>query len=127
MVTEIELIKEVLSVEDQWVAAHNPLDIDVLSRILDESYRQIQPDGSVVGREELLNSYRSGKRRWEIAQGDDYEVRIVGQVAILIGKWRGLGENSGEKFDYSARFLAIYHKIEGDWKLISDVSIPPND
>jgi ketosteroid isomerase-like protein len=127
MVRETELIADVLAFEDSWVAAHNPLDVDVLSRILDESYGQIQPAGSVIGREELLNSYRSGERRWEIAQGDNYEVRVTGQVALLIGRWRGRGENSGEKFDYSARFLAIYQKIEGDWKLISDVSIPLND
>ena len=124
---ESKLIAEVLAVERDWVAAHRTLDFGVLSNILAENYRQIQPDGSVIGREELLDSYHSGVRKWEIAQADDYEVRLVGEVALLIGRWRAIGENSGEKFNYSARFLAVYQKVEGNWKLVSDVSIPLNE
>ena len=124
MVDESEVITEVLVVEREWVAAHRTLDVDVLSRILSESYRQIKPDGSVIGRNELLNSYRFGERTWDIAKGEDYEVRILGEVALVIGRWTGRGVNSGQRFDYSARFLAVYQKVEGDWKLVSDVSIP---
>jgi ketosteroid isomerase-like protein len=124
MVNEIERIEEVLTVERQWVAAHRTLDLGILSSILGENYRQIQPDGSIIGKEELLESYRSGVRKWETAQANDYDVRMLGDVALLIGRWRAIGENSGEKFDYSARFLAVYQKVEGNWKLVSDVSIP---
>lgn len=127
MDAERELIEEVLVVESKWVAAHNPVDIDMLNHILDESYRQVQADGSVIGKEEILISYRSGKRQWEIAQGDDYEVRVIGQVALVIGRWRGRGINSGEIFDYSARFVAIYRKDNSEWKLILDISIPLKD
>lgn len=124
MDTESKIIAEVLAVEMNWVAAHRTLDPEVLNSILAENYRQIQSDGSVIGKSELLKSYGSGERRWEIAHAGDYEARILGDVALLIGRWRGVGENSGENFDYSARFLAVYHKSEGDWKLVSDVSIP---
>jgi ketosteroid isomerase-like protein len=126
MDAEAELIAEVFTVERNWVAAHRTIDIDVLSSILAENYRQIQTDGSVIGREELLQSYKSGDRSWETAQATDYEVRILGDTALLIGKWKGIGENSGEKFDYSARFLAVYQKVDQDWQLVSDVSIPIN-
>ncbi len=95
MVDESEVITEVLAVEREWVAAHRTLDVDVLSRILSESYRQIKPDGSVIGRNELLNSYRFGERTWDIAKGEDYEVRILGEVALVIGRWTGRGVNSG--------------------------------
>jgi ketosteroid isomerase-like protein len=124
VVDESELIAEVLAVEKEWVAAHRTLNVDVLSRILGENYRQIKPDGSVIGKDELLNSYRSGERTWEIGKGEDYEVRILGEVALVIGRWTGRGVNSGQRFDYSARFLAVYQNVEGDWKLVSDVSIP---
>jgi hypothetical protein len=127
MDAETELIEEVLVVERKWVAAHNPVDIDVLNHILGESYRQIQADGSVIGKEELLISYRSGKRQWDIAQGDNYEVRVIGGIAIVIGRWRGRGTNYGEIFDYSARFVAIYQKINEEWQLILDISIPLKD
>ena len=121
---ESKLIAEVLEVESLWVAAHRNLDLETLRDILSDDYRQIQSDGTVIGKEELLNSYRSGFRWWEIAISDEYEVRLLGNVALLIGRWRGVGENNGEKFDYSARFLAVYQLEDGEWKLISDVSVP---
>jgi len=127
MNADAEAIAEVLAVERHWVAAHRNLDIDVLSSILAENYRQIQSDGSVIGKAELLESYGSGDSSWEIAQAADYDVRILGNVALLIGQWRGVGKNSNQKFDYSARFLAVYHEVDGNWQLVSDVSIPINE
>jgi ketosteroid isomerase-like protein len=121
---ESKLIAEVLEVESLWVAAHRNLDLEILRDILSDDYRQIQSDGKVIGKRDLLNSYRSGLRRWEIAISDEYEIRLLGNVALLIGRWRGVGENNGEKFDYSARFLAVYQLKDGEWKLISDVSVP---
>jgi ketosteroid isomerase-like protein len=121
---ETKLIAEVLEVECLWVAAHRNLDLEILRDILSDDCRQIQSDGTVIGKEDLLNSFRSGFRRWEVAISDEYEVRLLGNVALLIGLWRGVGENNGEKFDYSARFLAVYQLEYGEWKLISDVSVP---
>ena len=78
----------------------------------------------MIGKAELLESYRSGSRHWEVAESDEYEIRLVGKTALLIGRWRGKGENLGEKFDYTARFLAVFALEDGRWKLISDVSVP---
>lgn len=124
MCNESKLIKEILNVERRWVEAHRNLDLDSISDILADDYRQIQADGRVIGKDELIQSYSSGNRRWEIAESDDYEVRLLGSAALLIGRWRGKGENNGEAFDYTARFLAVYRLDEGEWKLVSDVSVP---
>ena len=85
MVIDSDLIEEVLAVERDWVAAHLSMDMDVLSSIVGENYRQIQSDGSVIGRDELLDSYHSGNRRWQTALGDNYEVRVIGEVARKVG------------------------------------------
>lgn len=124
MCNESKLIKEILNVERRWVEAHRNLDLDSISDILADDYRQIQADGRVIGKDELIQSYSSGNRRWEIAESDDYEVRLLGSAALLIGRWRGKGENNGEAFDYTARFLAVYRLDDGEWKLVSDVSVP---
>jgi ketosteroid isomerase-like protein len=124
MVDESRLVADLLETERKWAAAHLSLDIDILADILSDQYRQIQSDGMVIGKNELLASYSSGHRKWEIAESDEYEVRMLGNVALLIGRWGGVGENKGEAFNYSARFMAVYQLEEGEWKLISDVSVP---
>ncbi len=115
---------EIISAEQAWVAAHRDLDLEPLENILSDQYRRVQSDGIVIGKEELLNSYRTGLRKWEIAESDQYEIRLLENVALLIGRWQGKGENQGKKFDYSARFLAVYQLDGGHWKLVSDLSIP---
>lgn len=124
MNAETKLINEVIATERSWVRAHLELDIDTLASILSDSYRQIQTDGSVTGKEDLLESYRSGDRKWEVAESDHYDVYLYGETAVLIGRWRGVGENAGESFDYRARFLAVYALEAGGWKLAADVSVP---
>jgi ketosteroid isomerase-like protein len=124
MIKESKLINEVLSVERRWVAAHQNLDLDAIQNILADDYRQIQGDGTVIGKDELIKSYESGLRRWEFAESDEYEVRLIGEVALLIGRWRGKGENNGQSFDYGARFLAVYRLKNYEWQLVSDVSVP---
>jgi ketosteroid isomerase-like protein len=116
-----------LDVERRWVVAHRDLDLDTIELILADDYRQIQGDGTVIGRDDLIQSYASGSRYWEIAESDEFEIRLSGNVALLIGRWRGRGENDGQAFDYTARFLAVYRLDGGQWKLVSDVSVPLED
>lgn len=118
------LVNEVIEAERRWVQAHRDLDIATLENMLAEEYVQIRPDGSVVGMQVVLESYRSGKRRWDYAESDQYQVTILGDTAILIGRWIGKGENEGESFDYTARFMAIYVKRDSRWFLVADQSTP---
>jgi ketosteroid isomerase-like protein len=111
-------------VEERWVEAHRTLDLQAIEAILSEEYRQLQSDGTVIGKRELLASYRSGTRHWETARSDELEVFLQGEIAWVIGKWHGKGYNAAEAFDYQARFLAVYRMEAGEWKLAADVSIP---
>ena len=124
MYDQINREEALIAVEKAWAAAHRVLDLDTIEDLLSDQYRQIQAHGNVIDKDELLASYRSGKRRWDIAESDQYEIRFFGEVALLIGRWRGKGQNQGKEFDYTARFLAVYHLEFGAWKLVSDVSIP---
>ena len=118
------LIQEVIAAERRWVQAHRDLDLDVLAEMMDEEYVQIRPDGSVVGKQEALESYRSGNRRWDHADSDQYRVTILDGTAILVGRWIGRGENDGKSFDYTARFMAVYASRDGNWLLVADQSTP---
>jgi ketosteroid isomerase-like protein len=122
-----KLVKEVIATELRWTEAHREMDLDTIAAILSDDYRQIGADGSLISRTQLLESYHGGGRHCEIAESSEHDVQILGEVAILIGRWRGKGINSGEKFDYSARFLSVYVLVEGEWKLHLDTSIPLQD
>jgi uncharacterized protein (TIGR02246 family) len=119
-----ELILEVLGVEKEWVQAHRELDIQTLERIMAPDYTNVTPDGSVIGRDEDLASYRSGERKWEYTESDQYHVRVYGETAVLIGRWRAKGLNKSKIFDYSARFTSLYVKQDGMWRMAASQSTP---
>lgn len=119
-----ERVTELIATELRWAKAHRELNLDTIVEILSDEYRHIQADGSVIGKDQLLKSYRSGERFWQIAESSEHEVQIIGEVAILTGLWRGKGVNAGKDFDYTARFLAVFVLEGRRWKLLSDVSVP---
>ena len=121
-------IREILQVEQQWTQAHLELDIDALNRLMADDYTHITADGSVIGKEEDLASYRSGERRWHITRSDQHHVRVFGgETAVLIGRWTAEGVNAGERFDYTARFTAVYVKRDGRWQMVHAQSTPLRD
>jgi ketosteroid isomerase-like protein len=119
MVQQTELVADVMATEQRWVQAHRELNVADIEDILDDEYKRIK-NGRVIGKEEVVDSYRSGKRRWAVADASNYTVRVADDVALVVGEWRGVGLNHGEVFDYRARFLALYIRRDSGWKLFRD-------
>lgn len=118
------IVEEVLQAEREWVRAHQELDVAAIDRLMGEDYTIIDARGAVRGKAETLASYQSQTRNWESADSDEYDVRVYGDTAIVIGRWRARGSNAGELFDYAARFMAVYVKRGGRWQIVADQSTP---
>lgn len=113
---------EILNTEARWTKAFLNTDLATLEQLMDETYQQIQSDGSVKTKAEVLATFDTGERHWDIAKSDEHNIQIYGNVAVLTGRWRGKGSNHGEAFDYSARFVSVYVKRKQGWKMVSDQS-----
>jgi len=115
-------VEEILAVERAWTEAHlqdNPV---VIEQLMADDYVKIQPDGSLSNKAETLAAYQPEVRYWEHAQGDEYDVRIYGDTAVVVGRWTARGMNNGQRFDYSARFLSVYVKRNGRWQMVAEQS-----
>jgi ketosteroid isomerase-like protein len=113
---------EILAVERAWTEAHLQGDVATIARLMGHDYVKIQPDGSVISRDEALPGYVPEERVWEIAKGDEYNVRIYGDTALVIGRWTARGVNRGVRFDYRARFLSVYMRRDGRWQMVAEQS-----
>ena len=112
-----EAVLEVIATERAWVEAIRKVDVAALASIMADEYAVISEDGQVLGKSEDLASYSTGNRHWDFAESDEYDVRVYGNTAILIGRWRARGVNAGYHFDYAARFVAHYVKRDGRWQM----------
>lgn len=104
---------QVRAVEQEWTNAHLCGDVATIARWMAEEYLKIEADGSVSDRATTLAKYTADTRYWEKAEGDEYQVRVYGETAIVIGRWTARGMNNGTRFDDAARFLSVYVKRAG--------------
>lgn len=117
-------IQEVLQAEVAWVQALRTLDLEAMDHILADDYTQITASGDVIGKHEFLASFEGENRHWDHAESTEHDIHIYGNTAVMVALWRASGVNHGERFDYLARFLAVYVKRDGRWQLAADQSTP---
>ncbi len=113
--------KEVLQAEKLWLQAHQNLDLELLEQLMHPDYVIIQPGGIVGSKVDALKSYQEG-RNWEEANIEDLDIRVYGDTAVVVGKWQARGINQGQSFDYQARYISVWVRHEGSWKMAADQS-----
>ena len=91
---------------------------------MDPDYLQIDARGRALNKEQILASFRSGERYWAEANSDEHLVRVYGNMAVVVGRWRARGENAGRSFDYQARYVSVWVRRDGGWRMVSDQSTP---
>ena len=84
------------------------MDIELIDSMLHPDYVIIQPRGIVETNGKVLNSYRSGLRRWDFARSDQMDIHVYGKMVIVIGRWQAEGRIGDIDFDYLARFLFVW-------------------
>ena len=115
-------LDEVMAVERAWTNAHLHGDFETIARLMADDFLKIEADGSVSDRAMTLAKYMPDTRAWEKAEGDEYIVRVYGDIALVVGRWTARGINNGKHFDYAARFLSVYAKRDGEWKMVAEQS-----
>ena len=106
----------VVQAEHQLAAAHLQLDLKTIEHLLHQDYVIVQPGGKVETKAEVLASYHTDTRHWDTAQVDQLDIRLYGDTARVVGRWRASGQHGTERFDYAARFLSIWIKQAGRWQ-----------
>lgn len=98
------------------------MDIKLIDSLLLPNYVIIQPRGIVETKGQVLDSYRSGLRHWDFARSDQMDIRVYGEMAIVIGRWQAKGRNGDVDFDYMARFLSVWIWQAGRWQNLTSQS-----
>ena len=124
MTNEQKAIHDVIQSELLLADAHRELNLTTFDRLLHPDYINLQPNGGVEDKAETLASLQTGTRYWEIAQSDQFDVRIYGDTAVVISRWRGKGQNGSVMFDYQARILAVWVYENGRWQNVVAQSTP---
>jgi ketosteroid isomerase-like protein len=83
-------------------------DLDTLSTIYADDYMLVRPDGSVLGKEDVLRDLGPGGLRFTSIELANVSVRIYGQTALLTGDSRTVASRNGAEVSARIRLLAVY-------------------
>ena len=83
-------------------------DLDTLSAIYADDYMLVRPDGSVLGKEDVLRDLGPGGLRFTSIELANVGVRIYGQTALLTGDSRTVASRNGAEVSGRIRLLAVY-------------------
>src|ERR1700758_292202 len=83
-------------------------DLGALSAIYADDYMLVRPDGSVLGKEDVLRDLEAGGLRFTSIEIANVNVRIYDQTALLTGDSRTVTSRNGEDVSARIRLLAVY-------------------
>ena len=83
-------------------------DLDTLSAIYADDYMLVRPDGSVLGKEDVLRDLGAGGLRFTSIDLTNVRVRIYDQTALLTGDSRTVTSRNGDPMSAHIRLLAVY-------------------
>jgi ketosteroid isomerase-like protein len=83
-------------------------DLDALSAIYADDYMLVRPDGSVLGKEDVLRDLGAGGLRFASIELANVTVRIYEQTALLTADSRTVTVRKGDETRTRIRLLAVY-------------------
>ena len=93
-------------------------DLDALSAIYADDYMLVRPDGSVLGKEDVLRDLGAGGLRFTSIDLVNVSVRIYDQTALLTADSRTVTSRNGDEMSAHIRLLAVYAHDRGRLRLV---------
>lgn len=111
---------------DDWDRAIVRKDRGAIAANMADDFRHIGGDG-VEGKDAFVKDLTADDLTIDPYTVEDFEVRLYGDVALLSGRTRMTGRSEGKPFTSHYRYIDIYVRRDGVWKIVSvqTTKIPP--
>jgi ketosteroid isomerase-like protein len=84
-----------------------------------DDFRQIDGQGNVETKQSFVADLVSPDLVIDPYTVEDFDVRLYGDVALLCGRTRMTGRYQGKPFTSYYRYIDIYARRGGEWKIVS--------
>lgn len=108
----------------RWDQAIVAKDRAAIEANMAEDFRQVDRAGHVAAKTDFVQGLLAPELEIDPYTVEDFDVRLYGDVALLSGRTRMTGRHAGEPFTSHYRFIDVYVRRHGVWKVVS-VQISP--
>ena len=113
-------VQEVIAFRNHYIEAEENRDIAYLDRILADDFFALNPQGKLLDKTQQLENLKRPDRTLKVLNPRDTQVRFYGggEVAILTEHVTVDGQDKGRPFGGEYRFLRVFAKQDGRWKVV---------
>jgi len=113
-------VQEVIAFRNRYIEAEENRDIAYLERILADDFFALNPQGKLLDKTQQLENLKRPDRTLKVLNPRDTQVRFYGggEVAILTEHVTVDGQDKGRPFGGEYRFLRVFAKQDGRWKVV---------
>jgi hypothetical protein len=94
-------------------------DTATLKAILHDDLRYTHSNGIVQNKKELIEGIESGQLKYRSIAARDTQVRMLGDVAVLLGNALLQISAKHEDLNFEVYFTAVYVQQQGNWQLVA--------
>lgn len=116
--------EEIRDLRDRWIAAEERKDIPYLNQLLADDCVIGNSQGQVLDKTHFLERIGSPDRTLGIRNTRDVEIRLFGDTAVLTEEITVNGVDHGHAFGGDFRFVRVFHRHSGQWKVILGQGTP---
>ncbi len=107
-----------LAAEDARFATMVAADAEAMRRWFTEDLEYVHSTGRVVNREQMIDELQAGKLRYRVVTPSERHVTFMGADAAFVrGQARIEVAADAKPAEFQARYLAVYRREGGDWRL----------
>ena len=116
--------REVERLEHELVAAIAKGDLATYDRIVADDYVAFEASGKTSPKAEILESYRSGARKYTDLTIFDVQGRVFGDTAVVTAKTKGFRWEGGRDVPNRVRYIRVYARRDGRWRAVAQMAAP---
>jgi uncharacterized protein (TIGR02246 family) len=110
------------SLHKEYDAAWRSGSADALGKLLTEDWTQIDPEGNVTSKGQILSDISAGQLKFETGYSENVRVTFHGPTALVLADWNEKGVYNGKPFENKSKNLVVYVQQASQWRVASDQS-----
>jgi ketosteroid isomerase-like protein len=113
-------VQEVVDFRNRYIEAEENRDMAFLDKILADDFFALNPQGKLLNKEQQLENLKRPDRTLKVLNPRETKVQFYGdgKVAILTEHVTVDGTDRGRPFGGEYRFLRVFAKQNGEWKVV---------
>jgi ketosteroid isomerase-like protein len=118
--------QELIDFRNRYIEAEEKRDTAYLDKILADDFFALNPQGRLLNKAQQLENLKRPDRTLKVTNARDTHVQFYGNgtVAVLTEHVTVDGVDKGVPFGGELRFLRVFAKQNGEWKVVLAQSAP---